>query len=105
MKQALKKELIRHQLLIISLAVSIIILSIFFVFQYYQLKVLLLDVKWIILSGTPILIGLFIGGYIKSFKGFGLELESNLTAPISLSVVSRVDIKKVLEWKRNLYNN
>lgn len=92
MKQTFKNELIRHRLLLISLTVSIILLVTFLVFQYYELKVLSLDIKWILLSGVPILVGLFIGGYIKSFKGFGLELESNLSEPISLTVVSKIDL-------------
>lgn len=92
MKQTFKEDLIRHRLLLISLAVSTILLITFLVFQYYELKSLTLDIKWIILSGVPVLIGLFIGGYIKSFKGFGIELESNLSEPISLSVISKIDL-------------
>lgn len=91
MEQIFKKELLRHKLLIFSIAVSFILLIIFLVFQYYDLKILLLDIKWIILSGVPILIALFIDGYIKKFKGFGLELESNLSRPITLSIVSKVN--------------
>jgi hypothetical protein len=92
MKSSLKQELTRHRLLLISLLLSIGLLVTFLTFQYYELKVLNLDIKWIILSGIPILIGLFVGGYIKSFKGFGLELESNLKEPIPLSVVSKIDM-------------
>lgn len=112
MKQPFKDDLFRHRLLLISLAVSTILLIIFLVFQYYELKALKLDIKWIILSGVPVLIGLFIGGYIKSFKGFGIELESNLSEPISLSVISKIDLtespgmhKESLERLFNLSEN
>jgi len=54
-----------------------------------------LEIKLLIVSGIPILIGLFIGGYIKNFKGFGLELEYNLKEqPIPLKVISNIDMIK-----------
>lgn len=92
MKQTLRQELVRHRLLLISLAISTGLLIAFLIFQYKDLKFLSLEIKWLIVCGLPILIGLFIGGYIKTFKGFGLELETNLKEPIPLSIVSKVDM-------------
>ncbi|MDD3878332.1 MAG: hypothetical protein PHT69_17060 [Bacteroidales bacterium] len=92
MKKTLKQELKQHRLLIISLLFSVGLLVIFFIFQYYELKVLNLDIKWLVLSSIPILIGLFIGGYIKNFKGFGIELETNLKGQIPMTVVSKIDM-------------
>lgn len=94
MKQSFTSELRRHRMLLISFLFSLILLLIFLIFQQNELKALSLHTKWILLSGVPILVALFIGGYIKSFKGFGLELESNLNKPISLSVVSKIELTK-----------
>ena len=84
------KTIRKHRLLLLSILVSITILVIFLWFQHQGQKLLALDVKWILLSGVPILLGLFIGGYIKNFKGFGLELESNLNKPLSLTITSKI---------------
>jgi hypothetical protein len=100
MAQSLKQELKRHRLLLIAFGVSVVLLTIFLIFQYNDLKILNLDIKWVILSGIPVLIGLFIGGYIKSFKGFGLELESNLKEPIPMSIVSKIDITESPEMNK-----
>lgn len=37
-----------------------------------------LESRWLVVSGIPLLIALFVGGYITSFKGFGVELEARL---------------------------
>jgi hypothetical protein len=85
----------KHNMLFISFFSSLFLLIVFLTLQYFNFKALKLDVKWIILCGIPLLIGLFIGGYIKTFKGFGIELESSLKEPIPKSVilpVSQIDI-------------
>ena len=92
MAKPLIQELQKHRLLLISFVVSLILLIVFFIFQGLELKILNLDIKWILLSGVPILIGLFIGGYIKKFKGFGFELESNLKEPIPKSLILDNDV-------------
>lgn len=94
MKQTLKQEFRRHRLILIFSAVSLLLLIIFLVFQHNDMTLLKLDVKWLILSSIPILIGLFIGGYIKNFKGFGLELEYNLKESIPLSLITKSEFKK-----------
>jgi hypothetical protein len=73
----------RHRALIFSTLISVALLIVFLCIHCY----LVLDTKWIIVSGVPILIGLIIGGYIKSFRGFGVELEMSLKEPISLDDV------------------
>lgn len=70
---------------------SVVILITFMVFQAYEWKILNLEVKWLILSGIPILLALILGGYLKSFKGFGIELEANLKEPLPLSLISEAD--------------
>ena len=88
----IKKTLKRHAILLGAFAISLLLLTVFLTFQYYQSPVLGLDVKWIILCGVPVLIGLFAGGYIKTFKGFGVELESNLKETIPVSLISKAEV-------------
>jgi hypothetical protein len=92
MKQNLKKELAQHKLLLISSTFSFLLLLIFSISQDNDAKMLGLEVKWLAVSAIPILIGLFIGGYIKNFKGFGLELEYNLKEPIPSKVISEINV-------------
>ena len=62
---------------------SIILLISFFIAKSFNLKILGLEIKWIVVSGIPLLIALFVGGYIKRFKGFGFEIESYLYKPVT----------------------
>lgn len=72
-----------HSILLIGIIISLLLLAFFFILQGYNSSLLKLDIKWLALCGLPTLISLFIGGYIKSFKGFGLELEARLKNPIT----------------------
>jgi hypothetical protein len=87
-----KQELKKHTIIFCFTGISLLLLVIFFIFQYHNSNLLQLEPKWLILAGVPVLIGLFIGGYIKSFKGLGLELESNLKEPIPLKLISPIDV-------------
>jgi hypothetical protein len=92
--KALKKEIIRHTSLFVLSGISIVLFIIFMLLQLYEIPILELDSKWIIVSSIPILIGLFIGGYIKSFKGFGIELEANLKGAIPDDLVSEITVNE-----------
>lgn len=72
----------KHSFLIFTSLFSLALLVILLYLQSKESKVLALDSKWLIIAGIPILIGLFGGGYIHKFKGFGLELETLLENPI-----------------------
>lgn len=74
--------------LILSILLSIGLLSLFFFFKSQDYLFMDLDVKWILVAGLPVLVVLLLGGYIKSFKGFGVELEANLAEPLPPSLVS-----------------
>jgi hypothetical protein len=76
------KRLGRHSSLIVCAIISLTLFITFLVFQYRDSTLLKLESKWLIVAGVPILIGLIIGSYIKSFKGFGVELESLLELSI-----------------------
>lgn len=76
----MKKILIRffgsHPAIVFGGCLSLLLLGIFLAFQFFDSKMLNLETRWLLASGIPILIALFVGGYIKSFKGFGVELEA-----------------------------
>lgn len=82
------KQLGEHRLLLVFSVISLLLFLFFSYLQHNQAKMLGLEVKWLAVAGVPILIGLFIGGYIKNLKGFGLELEYNLKKPLPAIVVS-----------------
>lgn len=48
------------------------------------------------MAGIPILVALIIEGYISKFKGFGIELESKLNAPLKRSELI-VESRNVIE--------
>lgn len=81
----------KTKILLLSGLISFLLLLIFLIMQYYDFKVLKLDVKWLIVSGLPILIGMFLSGIIKSFKGFGVELEANLSEKIEINLIRTVE--------------
>lgn len=68
----------RHTSLMICTLIAVALFIMFLIFQHRESSLLKLDSKWLIVAGVPILIGLIIGNYIKSFKGFGIELETLL---------------------------
>ena len=66
----------RQDIILISgIIVSIILLIIFGLLQHYQAKFMTLSNQWIFLSILPIIVALFVGGYITKFKGFGVEFQ------------------------------
>lgn len=78
------------KILLISSGISMVLLIFFFILHYNDAKILTLNDKWLLISGLPILIGLFISGVIKNFKGFGLELETNLSEKVELNLVEYI---------------
>lgn len=102
----------KHPLLVVCGIISFILLIIFLVLQWYQAKLLNLDAKWLIIAGVPLLYGLIAGGYIRSFKGFGIELETQLKSPLKeLTLIATDaimelpgDMKKSDQYLDNLSN-
>lgn len=45
-----------------------------------------LSSQWLVLSAVPLLTALFIAGYVSRVKGFGVELESALRAPLASKI-------------------
>jgi hypothetical protein len=71
-----------HMILLICCLVAVLLLVLFGLLKWLGSSVLNLEAKWMIIAGVPILIGLIAGGYIKKFKGFGVELETELEKPV-----------------------
>lgn len=83
MKNILLKFWSKHTVLAIGAIVSISLLTVFLLFQYNDSNVLNLESRWLMVAGVPLLAALIVGGYIKSFKGFGVELEASLSKPVT----------------------
>jgi len=72
--------------LILSILASIVLLSVIIQIKAKRPNWLDIETKWLAISAFPILIGLFLGGYITSFKGLGIEIEASLREPVSTIV-------------------
>ncbi len=69
--------------LAIGIIASVCLLITLAVLQSMEAKFLELPVHWIALAIAPLVLALFTGGFITRFKGFGLELETTLKAPVA----------------------
>ncbi len=77
----MKTVLKNNSLFFIGMLLSIILLTAFGLLKTFDSKVLDLKVQWLIFAMIPAVLCVFCGGYIKSFKGFGVEVESMLRSP------------------------
>lgn len=93
-----------HPLPVLGSVASMALLAMFLVFQGFGLSLLKLEPRWLIVSGVPLLAALLVGGYIKSFKGFGVELEAGLKKPVSSIKLSATEALEELDgdYKRGL---
>jgi len=91
MNDKIKKILVNHSFLAYSTLASILLLSSFFILQIKIPEILKLDTKWLIVAICPLIYTLIVGGYIKTFKGFGIELETYLKTAISESLLLASD--------------
>lgn len=89
-----------NKIIFLGFIFSLVLLITFFALQWFESNLLSLDTKWIAFSGLPILIALLIGGYIKSFKGFGIEVEANLNKPISknYNLITKLESEEVPKY-------
>lgn len=101
----------RTIIILVGISFSFLLLIIFGVLQEKEAKFLKLSSQWIFISILPILVALFVGGYITKFKGFGVELESALKASVSSSIDLKAtdalsdipgDEKQSLEYLHNM---
>lgn len=80
-----------HSILIVSSLISLALLIMFVVLQGKNSQILNLNTRWVVVAGVPILVALVAGGYIKKFKGFGVELESKLRTPVATLKLKATD--------------
>jgi len=72
--------------------ISIVLLVVFLYLQYLEARILSLETRWLLVAGAPLLVALLAGGYIKKFKGFGIELEGLLRNPIGRVSLIATDV-------------
>ncbi len=68
----------KKNVLPIATAMSVVMLIAFGVLQHQKAAFLDLPMQWLFIACFPTLVALFVGGHITRFKGFGVELESQL---------------------------
>lgn len=90
----------RQKTLGIFSLLSVLLLIIFITFQYFGFSGLGLDQKWLIVSGIPIIVGLFFGGYIKSFKGLGVEIEASLNRVLPDNLISSITENTIVDTQK-----
>jgi CBS domain-containing protein len=76
----------KKEIIAVGAIASVVLLLFFGFLQEEGAKFLNLPVQWLFVSILPILIALFVGGYITEFEGFGVKLKSILKAPVTTSV-------------------
>jgi hypothetical protein len=71
--------------------VSVGILLLLLLIQFTKPAVLNLPAHWLALAALPLLVTLFLGGYITKFSGFGLELEAAVKKTVEEVPLSLVE--------------
>lgn len=71
---------------------SILFILIVYILHINNNTFLKIDYQWLLVSGVPLLVALFIGGYITKFKGLGVEIESTLHEPLASINLTILDI-------------
>ena len=102
----------RHLPIFTSAAIAAVLLGFFMYLQSGKENSHVMDLsgQWLFVAGLPILLGLIIGNYFKTFKGFGVELEPLLDAPVSTIKLNTLDAaeniieeeKRTVEYLENL---
>ena len=87
----------KHRVIIIGLSISLGALIILILLNMANRNVLEIETRWLTIAGIPILIALICGGYIRKFKGFGIELETTLKSPVSMLDLNAADVLSTLE--------
>ena len=69
--------------LVVASLLSVILLLGFGALQEFDAAFLRLSPQWLLVALFPIVVALFVGGYVSRFKGFGVELEAAIGAPVA----------------------
>ncbi len=78
-----KESIKAHGLLLVCIFLTMLLLSVFLLLHYTKSELLNLHTKWILIAFAPLLVALIAGGYIRKFKGFGIEFEAIFNRPLS----------------------
>ena len=76
----------------LGMILSCILFVAFGALQQRQTRVLELEAHWILVAILPVLVALVVGGYIRSFKGLGFEIQAALKAPVRSADVRVGDV-------------
>ncbi len=90
-KQGKSVTLKRESPMPIAWTASAGLLVLFFALAKFGFTGLNLDAKWIFVSAIPLIIALVTSGWIKNFKGFGIEID------VALDTTGNKDIIKPIE--------
>jgi len=77
--------------LIYGSILSVLLLLVLGILQIKEAKVLELPPQWLAIAVLPIIISLFISGFLSRFKGFGLEIEGTLQEPVTSLHLTALD--------------
>ena len=81
--------------LLIGCAASILLLMVILVLRFLWPDLLSVDPEWLALAVIPALIGLIAAGYVRAFKGFGIEIEASLESSIDDIPLGVKDITRI----------
>lgn len=105
MRRQLKRLWKKHPALVLGISCSTIILILLLLGQQFETKALTLEIQWLALSSVPLILALFVGGYVQTFKGFGVELEARLETPVSALSLSATASDAVTELRPSQKGN
>ncbi|PSN14199.1 hypothetical protein C7293_12700 [filamentous cyanobacterium CCT1] len=94
MWKQLNKLWSKHPALMTGVGFSLLLLVLFLLAQQFEVKALTLEIQWIAISILPLVLALLAGGYVQSFKGFGVELEARLENTSVTSIEFSATVKE-----------
>lgn len=81
----------KDQKLIWGGVVSLVLLAVFLLLQVHYPELMKLAIHWVALAALPFIFALIAGGYVSSFKGFGLEIVAALKRPFPEENIHTID--------------
>lgn len=85
------------RIVLIGSCVSLILFIMFLILQDKGALILELESRWLFVAGVPILVSLIVGGYIRKFKGLGVEIETRLKSKIGTTDLLATDALEHIE--------
>lgn len=82
----------KHKVLLAGAGISLGVLLTFLCLQQLGAAMMDLPPRWLLVSVVPLVIAAVAGGYVKTLKGFGVELEARLAEPVGSLVPEEVGL-------------